>query len=219
MIENQRHLFAIPRDVAYLNCGYMSPLARSVVDAVAAGARLKTEPWKYRAADFFTIPEATRSALAAVFGTSPDNLALVPSASYGLATAARNLAVRKGQTIVLLEDQFPSNVYVWRDLAAEADARIVHAQRDAGGGWTEAVLDAIGPDTAIVAVPHCHWADGGLLDLVRIGAAARRHGAALVLDLTQSLGAMPFDLAAVDPDFVAVACYKWLMSPYGTGAA
>jgi selenocysteine lyase/cysteine desulfurase len=79
------------------------------------------------------------------------------------------------------------------------------------------VLETIGPDTGIVAVPHCHWADGRVVDLVAVGARCREFGAALVLDLTQSLGAMPLDFAAVDPDFAVAACYKWLMGPYGTG--
>jgi selenocysteine lyase/cysteine desulfurase len=217
-IPSQRDLFSIPREIAYLNCGYMSPLAHRVLEAVEAGARLKTRPWDYTAADFFTIPEETRGLVANIFSCAADNVALVPSASYGLAIAATNLPLARGQEIVLLKDQFPANVYVWRDRAADAGARIIHVERDADASWTAAVLAAIGPDTAIVAVPHCHWADGGLVDLVRVGAACRAVGAALVLDVTQSLGAMPLDIAAVDPDFAVVACYKWMMSPYGTGA-
>ncbi len=77
------------------------------------------------------------------------------------------------------------------------------------------MIDAIGPDTGIVAVPHCHWADGRVVDLEAVGEICRRTGAALVLDLTQSHGAMPIDFAAVRPDFAVAACYKWLMGPYG----
>jgi selenocysteine lyase/cysteine desulfurase len=80
------------------------------------------------------------------------------------------------------------------------------------------VLAAIGPGTAIAALPHNHWADGGLLDLAAIGEKCRSVGAALVLDLTQSLGALPFDIASVQPDFAVSACYKWMMGPYGIGA-
>jgi selenocysteine lyase/cysteine desulfurase len=131
--------------------------------------------------------------------------------------AAGNIPIAAGQTIILLGEQFPSNVYVWRERAGQAGARIVHVRRDPDAAWTEAVIDAIGPYTALVAVPNCHWADGGLVDLARVSDACRAHGAALVLDLTQSLGAMPFDVARVDPDFMVAAGYKWLMSPYGTG--
>lgn len=217
MISCQRDRFDMPREVAYLNCAYMSPLAREVSAAIAAGAALKARPWGYKPADFFGYPEALRQRFAALIGGSPDDVAIVPSASYGLAVAAKNIPLAKGQDIVVLADQFPSNVYVWRERAAEADARIVTVERGNHGAWTGAVLNAIGPDTGIVAVPNCHWADGGLVDLVAVGAACRDAGAALVLDLTQSLGALPFDVAAVQPDFMAAACYKWMMGPYGTG--
>lgn len=217
LIPCQRHLFAIPDEIAYFNCGYMSPLAGSVLSAVEAGAALKSSPWAYSPSDFRRYPEELRETCAQLVGCSPDNLAIVPSASYGLAVAARNVPVSAGQTIILLGEQFPSNVYVWRERAEHAGARIVHVRRDPDAAWTDAVIDAIGPDTALVAVPNCHWADGGLVDLPRVSDACRQHGAALVLDLTQSLGAMPFDVARIDPDFMVAAGYKWLMSPYGTG--
>ena len=70
---------------------------------------------------------------------------------------------------------------------------------------------------AIAALPHTQWNSGGLLDLARIGEACRRQGAALVLDLTQSLGAYPFDVEKVQPDFAVAATYKWLLGPYSYG--
>lgn len=216
-IPCQRDRFDIPREVAYLNCAYMSPLAREVSDAAGKGTALKAAPWTYHPADFFTHTEAARSRFAALAGGSPDDFAVVPSVSYGLAVAARNLPLRRGQEIVVLADQFPSNLYIWREHAIACGARIVTVKREAGEAWTPAVLAAIGPDTGLVAVPNCHWADGGLVDLDAVGAACRKAGAALVLDLTQSLGALPFDADRVQPDFMVAACYKWAMGPYGIG--
>ena len=216
-IANQRHRFNMPRDIHYLNCGYMSPLADKVSAAIVEGAALKQQPWTYRAADFFSHAETFRERAAALISTDADNVAVVPSASYGLAVAARNLPLEPGQQIVVLGDQFPSNLYVWRERAAECGAEIVTVQRERGKAWTEFVLEAIGTNTAIVALPNNHWADGAMVDLVAVGKACRAAGAALVLDLTQSLGALPFDIADVQPDFMVAACYKWLMGPYGTG--
>lgn len=214
IIPCQRHRFAMPRDIHYLNCAYMSPIADSVCDAISAGAARKEQPWHYKSDEFFSYPEAFRKRAAEIMATDADSVAIVPSVSYGLAIAARNLPLSAGQTIVILADQFPSNVYIWRERAAETGAMIVTAQRDNDAAWTEAVLAAITPDTAIVAVPNSHWADGGMVDLVAVGKACRAVGAALVLDLTQSLGAMPFDIGKVQPDFAVAACYKWLMGPY-----
>jgi selenocysteine lyase/cysteine desulfurase len=213
----QRAAFAIPREIHYFNCAYMGPLPYAVSDAVEAGAAMKSVPWTYRPADFFAQIEAYRSRAARLMGAASDDIALVPSASYGLAVAARNLPLARGQNVVVLGDQFPSNYYVWSAKAEAIGAMVRIARRDADDDWTAAVLANIDADTAIVAVPHCHWADGRLVDLLAVGAACRAVGAALVLDLTQSLGAMPFDAAAVQPDFAVAAGYKWQLSPYGTG--
>lgn len=217
MIPCQRERFAIPREVHYLNCGYMAPLSHDVIAAMDAGARAKASPWRYRPADFFTVCEHFRSRAGRLAGVAEDCIAIVPSASYGLAVAAANVPLARGQEVVTLADQFPSNVYVWRDLAARVGASLRTVQRPSQSCWSGAVLEAIGPDTGIVAVPHCHWADGRVVDLEAVGAKCRTVGAALVLDLTQSLGAMPINFAAVDPDFAVAAGYKWMMGPYGTG--
>lgn len=192
MIANQRHRFDIPIGVHYLNCAYMSPLSDTVRAALAAGSSKKTQPWTIRPVDFFTGAEDFRSGAAALMGAPADHVAIVPSASYGLATAANNLPILAGQSVIVLADEFPSNLYIWREKAKEAGAHIVTVQRstDQSGealDWTSAVLDAIGPSTAIAALPHNHWADGGLLDLTAIAKKCRSVGAALVLDLTQSL--------------------------------
>ena len=215
--EPQRHRFAIPEEVHYLNCAYMAPLSHDVSAAMVEGARLKEQPWNFKPADFFRVTEQFRERAARLARVEGDCIAVVPSVSYALAVAAKNLRLDAVQTVVTLGDQFPSNVYVWQEKAKRCGARVVAVERPTQSCWSEAVLDAIGPETAIVAVSHNHWADGRVVDLVAVGEKARAHGAALVLDLTQSLGAMPIDFDAVQPDFAVAACYKWLMGPYGIG--
>ncbi len=217
MMECQRHLFDIPMDVAYLDCAFMSPLMGQVLAAGRGGLAAKARPWMLGPDDFFETAAALRTQMARLMHARAHDIALTPSVSYGLAVAAKNLAMAPGSHILVLERQFPSNVYVWRDKACQSQGTVKTVRRRPGQSWTEAILPAIGPQTAIVAVPQVHWIDGGMIDLAAVGAAARRHGAALVLDLTQSLGALPFDAEAVDADFTAVACYKWLLGPYSTG--
>ncbi|MEL7452829.1 MAG: aminotransferase class V-fold PLP-dependent enzyme, partial [Pseudomonadota bacterium] len=137
---------------------------------------------------------------------------------YGLATAARNLDVRSDQSILTLADQFPSNIYVWRDLAAQTGAHVqTVGDAETNQSLSDQILSAIGPKTAIVACPQVRWTDGARLDLEAIGARARDVGAALVLDLSQSCGAMPFDVRTVKPDFAVCVGYKWLLGPYSAG--
>jgi selenocysteine lyase/cysteine desulfurase len=217
MLPCQRHLFDISDDVAYLNCGYMSPLMKPVIEAGAAGLARKAHPWELTADKFFTGAEEFRTTAAELLDCSADCIAIVPSASYGMATAARNLPVRKGQTILVLDEQFPSNYYPWQRLAEENGAFLKIVPWPEDHDWTTAVLNHLTPDVAIAALPQVQWTSGVRLDLVRIGEVCRKLGCALALDLTQSLGALPFNTREVQPDFFVAAGYKWLMGPYSTG--
>jgi len=217
MIPCQRHLFEIPDDVAYLNCAYMSPLMTSALDAGRAGLARKQHPWQLPAPEFFSGAEEFRATAAPLLDADLNCIAIVSSASYGVSVAARNLPVRKGQAILVLDEQFPSNYYPWQRLAEQNGASLKVVPWPADDDWTSAVLAALTPDVAIAALPNVHWTSGGLLDLVRIGQACRSIGAALSLDLTQSLGALPFSVRDVQPDFAVAANYKWLLGPYTTG--
>jgi selenocysteine lyase/cysteine desulfurase len=217
LIPCQRHLFDLPEDVAYLNCAYMSPLLTASVEAGQGGVARKARPWTVRPEDFFGESERARALFAGLVGAGADDIAIVPSASYGLAAAAANLPCPEGSRILVLAEQFPSNVYTWRELAQRGGAELLTVPRPADGDWTRAVLDALDERVSIAALPHCHWTDGGLIDLARVGARCREAGAALVVDATQSLGAWPLDLASVAPDFLVAAGYKWLLGPYSLG--
>ena len=222
MLPDQRHNFDIPPDIAYYNCAQMSPLMNSVRAAGHDGVELKGQPWRIAIPDFFTLSENTRGNFARLVNARADDIAIIPSVSYGLATAAANLAIRPGQHILCLEDQFPSNVYVWRRLAGDNGASVrmiprAAALRNGHADWTPAILAAMDDKTAIVALPHCQWTDGALIDLETVGRQARASGAALVVDITQSGGALPFDVKRVRPDFMVCATYKWLLGPYSLG--
>jgi selenocysteine lyase/cysteine desulfurase len=216
-IDCQRHLFDIPEEVAYLNCAYMGPLLRSAAEAGARAARRKQHPWDITASDFFSLPDRGRAAFARLIGASAEDVAVIPAVSYGIALAARNLPLERGQEIVVLSEQFPANVYPWRAVAGERGARIVTVPGPGADGWTARILDAIGPATAVVAVPHCHWTDGSLVDPLALRARTREVGAALVLDVAQSCGAWPLDVTEVQPDFLVAVTYKWLLGPYSLG--
>ncbi|HEU0132464.1 MAG TPA: aminotransferase class V-fold PLP-dependent enzyme [Mycobacteriales bacterium] len=211
MLDDQRHLFALPDGVTYLNCAYLGPQLRAVTEAGLAAVRLKEVPWDVTPDKFFSGSEDLRATFAGLVGADAEGVAFVPSVSYGVGVAARNLPL-DGRSVLMLAEDFPSDVYAW-----QAAGEVVTVPRPADDDWTAAVLDRIDANVGVVAVPHVHWTDGGLVDLVRVGEAARAAGAALVVDATQSLGAFPLDLDAVRPDFVVAAGYKWLLGPYALG--
>lgn len=217
LLACQRRLFDIPDEIAYLNCSYMGPLSRAVQAAGVAGVARKAQPWTIHPDDFFSESETARAHFGQLIGADAEGVAIVPSASYGIGVAAANVPASAGQRIVVLAEQFPSNRYPWRDLAERTGASLDTVPRPDDYDWTSALLAAIDERTAVVAVPQCHWSDGSLVDLARVGERARQVGAALVVDATQSAGAYPLDVAAIQPDFLVAATYKWLLGPYSLG--
>ena len=117
----------------------------------------------------------------------------------------------------MLEDQFPSNIYAWQDRARKVGAEVIILPTSQNDDWTQVLLAAIDAQTAIVAIPQTHWASGVTIDLKQIRRALDDVGGALVLDLTQSLGAQPFNALDIRPDFAVTATYKWMMGPYSMG--
>jgi len=219
MIACQRKKFDIPKEVAYLNTAFTAPLMKSVQKAGSKALLSKVHPWTITADTFFRNLEDNRNLFSKLVRCTPDDVAIIPAVSYGIALAAKNIPVKKGQKIVILEEQFPSNVLSWRKKAAANDADLITVRRPDDSDWTTAVLDALDVTTAIVAIPNCHWTDGTLIDLVAVGRRCREHGAALVVDGTQSLGAMPFSVQDVQPDFLVTTSHKWLLGPYSFGFA
>jgi len=217
MFDALRSAFLMPRDICYLNTAYMGPRLKIVDEAARRGVDKASAPWTITSQDFFTDVEEARSLFAQMIGTTAHNIALVPSASYGIETAARNLPVSNGEIILTLEGQFPSNIYPWQRLAKMRGAEVRHIPEPTDGNWTQAILEEMADNVAIAALPHCHWTNGATLDLPAISGACAAHGTALVLDVTQSLGAMPFSLNGVHPDFLVCASYKWMLGPYSLG--
>ncbi len=214
---SNREAFDIPSDVAYLNCAYMGPLPVSAVEAGTRALNDKSQPWRVGVDDFFEPVAALRPKLARVIGGDAAGIALTSSVSYGVAVAAHNLAVDSGEQILVLAEQFPSNVYSWRELARRCGAEVAIVDRPDDLDWTTAIAGMLSERTAVVAVPACHWTDGSRLELESVGDLARGVGAALVIDVCQAAGAAEIDVNRVDPDFVVGATYKWLLGPYSQG--
>ncbi|MDT7565552.1 MAG: hypothetical protein QOG76_4176 [Pseudonocardiales bacterium] len=161
--------------------------------------------------------ERLRALFGGLVGADAEGVALVPATSYGFAVAARNVALRAGERVVVLADEYPSGIYTWRAATRAVGARIVTVRREAGQTWTEAILEVLDERVGVVSVPNVHWTDGALIDLAAVSARAHEIGARLVIDGSQSIGVMPFDVAALRPDFVVTVGYKWLLGPFGVG--
>ena len=168
MIKSQRNLFNIPDDVAYLNTAYMSPLLNSVITSIDRGARLKSQPWRLSIPDFYEQVDQARLLFSKLINVDPQNLAIVPSTSYGIQTAANNLKLGKKKKILLIENQFPSNVYPWKRLANQSDCSIRFVETIENETITDSILREMDESCALVAVPNVTWTSGKLIDLMAL---------------------------------------------------
>jgi selenocysteine lyase/cysteine desulfurase len=141
-------------------------------------------------------------------------VALIPASSYGMAVAAANLEASEGERVVVIDEEYPSGIYTWRAFGRRTGAEVHTVRRKQGQPWSEAIIDALDERARIVSVPNVHWTNGALVDLGAVCDRAHELGASVVLDLSQSAGAMPLDLERLRPDFLITVGYKWLLGPF-----
>lgn len=200
----------------------MSPLLKSVEEAGIVAMARKRNPTTIQANDFFADAEKLRGMVGQLINAPAAQIALVPSASYGLATAVNNLPLDNGGHALVVGHEFPSGyltIKKWCDTHGK-DLRVVSAPTQEavkGQLWNEALLQSIHDDTAVVLLSSVHWMDGTRFDLTAIGQKCKVHDAVLIVDGTQSVGAIGIDVQACHIDALVCAGYKWLMGPYSTG--
>lgn len=221
MLPSQRALFDIPSGICYLNAAAFGPLPSAVQALGERAAARKARPWEM--ADWQATAAAqvarARAAAASLIGAAPADVAVIPSVSYGVATAGRILPIPAGSRVLVLQDDHSSPVLEWLGRAPRQGFTVEAIAQPTDGDWTNAILTAIArpsaPPLALVSISSIHWSDGGLVDLARVAPAARASGAALLIDATHHVGMLPVDVTALDPDFLIFPTYKWVLGPYG----
>jgi selenocysteine lyase/cysteine desulfurase len=219
MLPSQRALFDIPREICYLNAASWSPLPIATQAAGRAGVARKGRPWLIDPVFPGEQHERARRAAAALINADPEDVALISSVSYGVASAAKLVMVPAGSRVLVLQDDHSSAVLEWTTRAGAGRFTVEVVPRPEAGDWTAAVLAAIerpaAPPVALASLSSVHWSDGGIIDMDRVAAALRPHGAALLVDATHAVGVVKTDVRSLDPDFLVFPTYKWLVGPYG----
>ncbi len=229
-MADYRDLFFLPDDYHYLNCAFMSPLSRRVNRASQDALEVRKLPSNYGVSDFFEPASQARDLFSKILGCGePSRIALIPATSYGLAIVAKNTKASPSNSVVMVDEQFPSSVNTWSRFSLSTGCKLKLVprpvrdsntdQNDFASRWNMSIIDAIDETTVIVCVPHVHWTDGTVFDLAEIAIKSRRVGAKLVVDGTQSIGALDFPFDKIRPDAVVCAGYKWLTGNMGLGAA
>jgi len=219
MLACQRHLFDLPDEVCFFNAASWSPLPLSAVEAGRQAATLKARPWELHEEFDQMQFERARSAAGGLINASSDDIALISSVGYGVATAAKVFKVPPGARVLVLDSDHSSPVLEWMVRAEAGGFDIETVRCGSDHDWTSALLEAIARrderPIALASISSVHWSDGGAIDLVAVQAALKDAGAGLLIDATHAAGVMRLDVTTLDPDFVIFPTYKWLLGPYG----
>ncbi len=224
IIKSQKYLFQLPEDIHYLNGAYMSPLLKTVEEAGIAGMIRKRNPSTIPTSDFFTEAEAVKIKFGKLVNGAAEQVAIIPSASYGLANAIQNIPTNTGNTALVVSNEFPSGYYAIEKWCEQHNKKIacINAPNETavvGEVWNQKIIESINDDVCAVVISSVHWTNGTIYDLKAIGEKCQQHKALFIVDGTQSVGALAIDVAACHIDALVCAAYKWLMGPYAIGLA
>jgi selenocysteine lyase/cysteine desulfurase len=186
--------------------GHGAAVARFYDDVKSRGYDARPEWWAMIA--------KVRARLAHWLGVSPADVTLLSNTTEGLNLAAHSLLLRAGDRIVLAQDEFPSVARIWH-AAEQSGAQIVRVAIAREEERAACLMAAVQDGTRLLVVSHTHSSTGTTLDLAALGRHCRRHGALLMVDGIQALGAVPVSLA--DVDIYAASFFKWMISGFGIG--
>ena len=224
-LQHQKHLFDIPEEITYLNIAAQSPSFKAIYEAGLEGLKQKNRPYSITISDYFEPVTELKKLFAELVDVDDYNrIATIPAVSYGITTVANNIKLNAGDEIIVIHEQFPSNIYAWQKLADKYNAVIKtikapNTDVNRVKQWNESIIDAITDKTAVVAMGNIHWSNGSLFDLKTIRQKTKTHNALLIIDGSQSVGVLPFSVKEIQPDALICAGYKWLFGPYGCAYA
>ena len=162
--------------------------------------------------------ERARASFASLIHGDPADVALTKNVSEGLNLFATSISWEAGDNVVLCAElEHPNNVFLWYNLRLLHDVEVRTIEPDDGRVPTEAMAAAVDERTRMVTLPHITFAPGFVADIAPLTEAARSHGALVLLDAAQSVGAIDIDIDTLGVDALAVATQKCLLAFYGFG--
>jgi len=204
-------------DVTYLNFAAHAAIPRVALNAVQLSVAAKMRPHIVDDRSFFSVAASLRQTLATLIGASPDEIALTSGAGAGLAAIAYALKWCAGDEVIIARGEFPVQYATWKPMEAREGIKVLIAAPQGQFIQSDDLVAAMTPSTRVVSVSHVRFDDGSMLDVSRLAAACKRNGTLLVLDVSQSCGAIPMNVRSLGADFIVCAGYKYLLSPWGTG--
>jgi len=215
-IDWKKEWFPI-EDATYLNFAAHAAIPRMALNAVQASVAAKRRPHIVDDHSFFSIARSLRQSLATLIGANQDDIALTSGAGAGLATIAYALKWSAGDEVIIAGGEFPAHYATWKPMEAREGIKVQIAHPQGEYIQSGDLIAAMTPRTRVISVSQVRFDDGSILDASSLAEACQRNGTLLVLDVSQSCGAVPMDVRSLGADFLVCAGYKYLLSPWGTG--
>lgn len=208
-IQRIRELFPVTRKTVYLNHAAHSPLPKPVAKVI----RQYADDLCRNGIASVKCPNWGKNCFAKLIGARTEEIALLGNTSEGLNIAANVLHYPKGAKVITTDLEFPSVVFPW--LRKGLGVKVQYVKNIHGKVSLDDIEKAVDDKTVAVAISHVEYANGFRHNLRVLSEIVHEHGAYLIVDAIQSVGTMPIDVHRDDVDFLAAACYKWLLSPPG----
>ena len=206
--------FPIAKKKIFFGHGGVTALPRAVTQAVIDYTTASSEDHQEFGGVLQTIAE-TRIAAASLIGAKPGEIALLGPTSLGLSLFANGLAWERGDEILCYLDDYPANVYPWKNLENRGVQVRYLTTEHLGAITPESVKRQLGPDTKLVALASCHFLSGYRIDIDAIGKMLHDCGILFSIDGIQTIGA--FDTNVTHIDFLSADAHKWMLGPMAMG--
>lgn len=211
-----RDQMPVARQYAYFDHAAVAPLPEPTRQAISDWLAEATEHGDTRWPRWAEATRKLRKQAADLIGAAPNEVALVPNTTTGLGIVAEGWPWQEGDNVVTLENEFPSNLYPWMNLASRGvQARLVPV--DGGVVDLQRIADHIDERTRLVSVSWVGYASGWRLDLAAVADLCRRKNVRLMVDAIQGLGVFPINVERLGIDFLAADGHKWMLGPEGAG--
>ena len=217
MNDELRLLFPISKDTIYLNHAAVSPPPSTTVEAVSAQLQNVAAYGSLHYRSWVAVKDRARMLAAGMIGARPEQVAFMRNTSDGISTVANGMRWKSGENVVTFRREFPSNVYPWLRLRDAYGVEVRMCDEHQGRIDIEELIGLIDEKTRVVAISQVQYGSGFRADLERLGRAAQKVDALLVVDVIQAMGVLPTDVASELIDVAAGACHKWLLTPEGIG--
>ena len=215
MIKCQKHLFSLDTSEYYLNCAYKSPLLKNGELLAIQALKKERNPSYLKPFDYFNISEEIRKEFSKIINSNKDEVAIMPSSSYGFANVFNNLKIN-GNKAITVENEFPSGYFSIKKWCSEKNIQLETIKRNnlSAQDWNKKIINSIDSDTSVVIISSVHWMNGTKFDLKKIGEKCKNNNTFFIVDGTQSVGALSIDVKDFKIDALICAGYKWLFGPY-----